>query len=99
MELGKRKHRELTFDIFQVQAGETPTSEVLKVMGAFSDEDNYTVWSSINNCLGKLTLLLSHTDLEDDLKRYIRKLMTPIYKRLGWDAKENESKIGYFSFH
>lgn len=75
----------------QVQAGETPTVEVLKVMEAFSDEDNFTVWSSINNCLGKLKLLLSHTDLEKDLMRYIRTLMTPIYHRLGWDPKNSES--------
>lgn len=67
--------------------------EVLKVMEAFSNEDNYTVWSSINNCLAKLSLLLSHTDLKEDLKRYMRVLMTPIYKKLGWEPKENESKI------
>ncbi|KAK6630961.1 hypothetical protein RUM44_003133 [Polyplax serrata] len=81
-------------DLFAlVQAGETPTVEVLKVMEAFSNEDNYTVWSSINNCLAKLSLLLSHTDLKEDLKRYMRVLMTPIYKKLGWEPKENESHL------
>lgn len=67
--------------------------EVLKVMEAFSNEDNYTVWSSINNCLAKLSLLLSHTNLKEDLKRYMRILMTPIYNKLGWEPKENESKM------
>lgn len=61
-------------------------------MEAFSNEDNYTVWSSINNCLAKLSLLLSHTDLKEDLERYMRVLMTPIYNKLGWEPKENESK-------
>lgn len=80
-------------DLFAlVEAGETSTVVVLKMMEAFSDEDNYTVWSNINNCLSKLNLLLSHTDLQDDLKRYVRKLMTPIYQRLGWEPKNNESK-------
>lgn len=76
----------------QVQAGETSTIEVLNMMEAFIDEDNYTVWSSINSCLGKLRLLLSHTDLEENLKACIRVLMTPVYKRLGWEPKSNESK-------
>ncbi|KAL0270641.1 UNVERIFIED_CONTAM: hypothetical protein PYX00_007987 [Menopon gallinae] len=81
-------------DLFaMVQAGETSTIEVLNVMEAFIDEDNYTVWSSINSCLGKLRLLLSHTDLEDNLKAYIRVLMTPVYKRLGWEPKNNESHL------
>lgn len=81
-------------DLFAlVEAGETSTVEVLKMMEPFTDEDNYTVWSSINNCLAKLSLLLSHTDLEDDLKRYIIKLMKPIYQRLGWEPKNDESEL------
>lgn len=56
-------------DLFAlVQAGHTSTVEVLKLMQAYEDEDNYTVWSSISNCLGKLRVLLSHTDCEDDFK-------------------------------
>lgn len=81
-------------DLFAlVEAGETSTVEVLRMMEPFTGEDNYTVWSSINNCLLKLSLLLSHTDLESDLKRYTRKLMTPIYQRLGWESKNNESHL------
>ncbi|XP_049807692.1 puromycin-sensitive aminopeptidase isoform X2 [Schistocerca nitens] len=81
-------------DLFaMVQAGQTPTIEVLKLMEAFSDEDNYTVWSSISNCLSKLSILLSHTDYEDLFKAYGRKLMARVGQRLGWDPKENESHL------
>lgn len=53
-------------DLFAlVQAGHTSTDQVLKLMLAYEHEDNYTVWSSITNCLGKLRILLSHTDYQE----------------------------------
>ncbi|KAL4707753.1 hypothetical protein ACJJTC_014934 [Scirpophaga incertulas] len=38
-----------------VQAGHTNTADSLKLMEAFSNETNFTVWSSIANCLSKLS--------------------------------------------
>jgi hypothetical protein len=61
-------------------------------MKAFSDEDNFTVWSSINNCLCKLSILLSHTEYEDLFKAYGRQLMQSVASRLGWDPQANESE-------
>lgn len=53
-------------DLFAlVQAGHTSTVEVLKIMKAFENETDFTVWSSITNVLSKLGVLLSHTDYED----------------------------------
>lgn len=81
-------------DLFAtVQAGQTPTVEVLKFLEAYSNEDNYTVWSSINSCLSKLALLLAHTDFEPTFKAYGRKLMHGISAHLGWDPKPNESHL------
>ncbi|GLH04429.1 Aminopeptidase [Gryllus bimaculatus] len=81
-------------DLFAlVQAGQAPTVEVLKLMEAYQDEDNFTVWSSINSCLVRLSLLLSYTDYEDSFKAYGRKLMSKICCRLGWDRRENESHL------
>ncbi|XP_069697519.1 puromycin-sensitive aminopeptidase isoform X2 [Periplaneta americana] len=81
-------------DLFaMVQAGHTPTVEVLKLMKAFSNEDNYTVWSSISNCLSKLSILLSHTEYEDLFKAYGRQLMQGVAARLGWDPQANESHL------
>lgn len=57
-------------DLFaMVQAGHTGTVEVLKLLTAFEDEKDYTVWSSISNVLSKLGLLLSHTDCEDAFRK------------------------------
>ncbi|XP_013146811.1 PREDICTED: aminopeptidase M1 isoform X2 [Papilio polytes] len=76
-----------------VQAGHTQTAESLKLMEAFVNEDNFTVWSTISNCLSKLAALFSHTALDKPLKNYGRKLFSGVTKRLGWDAAENESHL------
>ncbi|XP_045766880.1 puromycin-sensitive aminopeptidase [Maniola jurtina] len=76
-----------------VQAGHTHTADSLKLMEAFSNETNFTVWSSISNCLSKLSALFSHTALDKPLKNYGRKLFANITKRLGWDAEEKESHL------
>jgi puromycin-sensitive aminopeptidase len=61
-------------------------------MEAFSNEDNFTVWSSISNCLSKLSILLSHTEYEELFKAYGRRLMQGVAARLGWDPQPNESE-------
>lgn len=63
-------------------------------MEAFSErEDNFTVWSSVNNCLAKLDSLLAYAeDCEANFKLYARALMRNIHAKLGWDPKEGESK-------
>ncbi|CAG9561275.1 unnamed protein product [Danaus chrysippus] len=76
-----------------VQAGHAHTSESLKLMEAFNNEANFTVWSSISNCLAKLSALFSHTPLDKPLKNYGRKLFANVTRRLGWDAKDKESHL------
>ncbi|KAF9803116.1 hypothetical protein SFRURICE_012361 [Spodoptera frugiperda] len=76
-----------------VQAGHTQTAESLKLIEAFTNETNFTVWSSISNCLSKLSALFSHTPLDKPLKNYGRKLFSNITRRLGWDAEEKESHL------
>ncbi|XP_072947418.1 puromycin-sensitive aminopeptidase [Epargyreus clarus] len=76
-----------------VQAGHAQTAESLKLMEAFSNETNFTVWSSISNCLSKLSALFSHTALDKPLKNYGRQLFANVTRRLGWDAEPNESHL------
>lgn len=81
-------------DLFAlVQAGQTSTVEILKLLEAFVDEDNYTVWSSICNCLGKIGVLLSHTDYGDLFKDYGRNLLAGVSRRLGWDLQKDEGHL------
>ncbi|XP_022902061.2 puromycin-sensitive aminopeptidase [Onthophagus taurus] len=81
-------------DLFaMVQAGHTGTVEVLKLMTAFEEEVDYTVWSSISNVLTKLGVLLSHTNSEKQFNEYKKKLLSKVFLRLGWDSIEGETHL------
>ncbi|MPC74063.1 Puromycin-sensitive aminopeptidase [Portunus trituberculatus] len=75
----------------QVQAGHTSTVEVLKVLRAFEDETDYTVWSALHNCVARLNQLLSHTDFHHNFAAFVRNLFRKISQRLGWEAKPGEN--------
>uniref|UniRef100_A0A673JAE3 Aminopeptidase n=1 Tax=Sinocyclocheilus rhinocerous TaxID=307959 RepID=A0A673JAE3_9TELE len=81
-------------DLFSLaRAGMISTVEVLKVMEAFVNEPNYTVWSDLSCNLGVLSSLLSHTDFHEDIQKFIRDLFTPIGMKLGWDSKTGEGHL------
>lgn len=62
-------------------------------MEAFSEETNFTVWVSIVNCLSKISIILSQTDLVKQWKYFCRKLLKGVVTRLGWDAKPGETHL------
>ncbi|XP_076622057.1 puromycin-sensitive aminopeptidase isoform X2 [Colletes latitarsis] len=79
-------------DLFaMVQAGRASTVEVLQLMQAFQKEDNFTVWSSIDNTIRKIGFLLSHLDFQNSFRVFGRNLMGDITNKLGWDPKSDES--------
>lgn len=81
-------------DLFAlVQAGQTSTIEVMKLIESYRNETNYTVWTSITNSLSKLQILLSHTDLDEKFNQFGIQLYKPVAERLGWDAKPDESHL------
>ncbi|NXU00386.1 PSA aminopeptidase, partial [Buphagus erythrorhynchus] len=77
----------------QARAGIISTVEVLKVMEAFVNEPNYTVWSDLSCNLGILGTLLSHTDFYEDIQAFVRDVFSPIGERLGWDPKPGEGHL------
>nr|AVD96941.1 putative APN-5 [Nilaparvata lugens] len=84
----------LVDDLFALaRAGESDTAQFLKFIQEFSDEDNYVVWSTISNCLRKIKTLLANTELENSLDAFGRNLFKNIAKKIGWEAKENESYL------
>uniref|UniRef100_U3KGK1 Aminopeptidase n=1 Tax=Ficedula albicollis TaxID=59894 RepID=U3KGK1_FICAL len=81
-------------DLFSLaRAGIISTVEVLKVMEAFVNEPNYTVWSDLSCNLGILGTLLSHTDFYEDIQAFVRDVFSPIGERLGWDPKPGEGHL------
>ncbi|XP_043910903.1 puromycin-sensitive aminopeptidase [Protopterus annectens] len=81
-------------DLFSLaRAGLVSTVEALKVMEAFVNEPNYTVWSDLSCNLGTLSTLLSNTEFQDEILDFIRDLFEPIGSKLGWDPKEGEGHM------
>ncbi|XP_069970729.1 puromycin-sensitive aminopeptidase isoform X1 [Penaeus vannamei] len=81
-------------DLFSmVQAGHTNTVEVLKLLKAFEDETDYTVWSAVHNCVARLNQLISHTDFHPSFAAFVRKLFVKIGQKLGWEAKPGEKHL------
>lgn len=83
-------------DLFAlVQAGLASTDEVLHLMLAMTDEDNFSVWSSMSNVLGKLAILLSNVEGETEqlFKQYNRVLLKNISSKLGWIPQPKESHL------
>ncbi|XP_064598635.1 puromycin-sensitive aminopeptidase-like isoform X2 [Liolophura sinensis] len=84
----------LQSDLFALaRAGEISTVDVLKVSEAFTNEENYTVWSDLNKNLSQIALLIQYTDYYDDYKSFSKKLFGPLGERLGWDTKPNEGPL------
>ncbi|XP_038635112.1 puromycin-sensitive aminopeptidase isoform X1 [Scyliorhinus canicula] len=81
-------------DLFSLaRAGIIGTVEILKVMEAFVNEPNYTVWSDLSCNLGILSTLLSHTDFHEEMQDFIVDLFLHIGQKLGWDPKHNEGHL------
>ncbi|PIO38912.1 hypothetical protein AB205_0151840 [Aquarana catesbeiana] len=77
----------------KARAGIISTVEVLKVMEAFVNEPNYTVWSDLSCNLGILSTLLSHTEFHEEIQGFIRDVFSPIGQRLCWDPKPGEGHL------
>jgi len=76
------------------QAGLLDTTEALNIAKAYLNEVDYTVWSDlIGNNLRKVKEVWSGEPNYDQLKKFIRHLITPISQKLGWDAKPGESDL------
>lgn len=83
-------------DLFAfVQAGYSSSDEVLKLMLSMTNEDNYTVWSSISNVIEKLAILLSNVegDTQQLFKQYNQIILNNISKKLGWTPQPKESHL------
>jgi len=74
-----------------VQAGKTSTVEILKLLESFKNEDEYAVWSSISECLGQINLILSFTDFQPIYHTWGRRLLNPLYQKIGIKPREGES--------
>lgn len=78
-------------DLFAlVQAGRASTVDGLKLMKSFMNEDDYTVWASVDCAFERLNTLLTNTDDQHILHTFGRELLQNIYANVGWNASSEE---------
>jgi puromycin-sensitive aminopeptidase len=84
----------LQSDVFALsKAGLLSASEVLKFAEGYVSEDNVTVWTDLISNLQDLSHLLLNTNYHHELQSFVRRLLKPISKKLGYDPIEGESSL------
>ncbi|KAL3989469.1 Peptidase M1 family protein [Acanthocheilonema viteae] len=75
-----------------VKSGRESAKQFLSLLESSSNEDNYTVWSTLDSDISALSNVLSHYDpiMRSKFNKFIIKVLTPVADRLGWEAKPNE---------
>ncbi|XP_026480740.1 puromycin-sensitive aminopeptidase [Ctenocephalides felis] len=81
-------------DLFaMVKAGHCSTVQVLQLLEAFTEETNYTVWSSVTHVVLALSGLMSHTDLRDAFDAYALRVYKQISRKVSWEGVKGESHL------
>lgn len=79
-------------DLFETaKAGKSDTADALDFLAYFTNETNYAVWDSIAAALGSLRLVMDDEVLRENMKPYIRELVSNELKRLGWERKKSDT--------
>jgi aminopeptidase N len=73
------------------KAGYADSADLLHFLENFHAEDNYAVWDTISSIIGSMRMVMDDDGLRDLMKPFIRKLVAPQLKRLGWDRIGGES--------
>ncbi len=73
------------------KSGYVDTLTALHFLEAFRQEDNYAVWDVMASFIGSIRLVMDDEDLREAMKPYIRRIIEPQLKRLGWARKAKES--------
>ena len=82
----------LQSDVFALsQAGLLPITEVFKFVESYSAEENVTVWKDLISNLKGVSHILLNTNYHPEFQSFVRRLLKPISKKLGWNPIEGES--------
>ena len=66
--------------------------DVFKVVEAFSNETNFTVWNDLISNMGGVGAILQYSDCYPSFQAFGIKLYEPIGNKLGWDPVEGEGR-------
>jgi aminopeptidase N len=73
------------------KAGYTTTTDALQLMEAYATEDNCAVWDVMSASIMAIRAAMDDDELRENMKPYVRKLVAPQLKRLGWEEQDGES--------
>ena len=79
--------------ILKALSGNVSTADVLRFAESFSVEDNVVVLREVLSNIMKISQLTLTTDYHRNVSSYIRKLLQPISRKLGWNAIPGESGL------
>lgn len=95
--LGALDRLGLLSDAFETaKAGYSDTTIALHLLEAYRDESDNAVWDIIAANLGAIRGVMDDEELREDMKPYVRKLVSKQLKRLGWEPVEGESYFDKF---
>lgn len=74
------------------KACEIKTTAMLHLLTAYEEETDESVWGTMGAVLGSAkTLVFGNENAEDALNKMALELVMPMYERVGWAAKKNET--------
>lgn len=72
------------------KAGYTDTDDALLLLEHYGNETSSPVWDIIASAIGSIRTVMDDEELRENMKPYVRTLVAPQLKRLGWKAKKDE---------
>ncbi|MBI2023155.1 M1 family metallopeptidase [Candidatus Giovannonibacteria bacterium] len=82
---------EILDDVFALtQAGHYTTNLFLEIAASFRDETDYNVWNTLLGRLHAAQRLFAGESYANEFNRFIRELIAPTARNLGWEEKEGE---------
>jgi len=81
-------------DLFSlISAGKAKTSDGLRLLESYKDEDSYIVWNSISQSIGNLSVVIADQDFYSDWQNFVLDLFSGIKKTVQWDPVQGESHL------
>ncbi len=72
------------------RAGQMSTSQLIRLLSSYKNEDNYTVWMAVLGALNALDNILEETPHSARFSSFARSTLTPIAIKLGWNQAKDE---------
>jgi len=82
----------LLSDSFEAaKGGYAPTTDALKLLESYANEDSTVVWDIIAGNIGSLRVVMDDNDVRAGLKPFVRRIASMQLERLGWKEVPSDS--------